>query len=390
MIRALISLFFLAQVSSAATLADLEGNVERRAGDKAPWTAAVKGAALADGSSLRLGAGAKAAVAFDDGSRVDLAENTTFTLDRDSDKGRAVGLAAGLLRALIRKPSPGFAVRTPTAVAAVRGTEFTVGVDRAGRTKVRVYSGAVSVRDKKGRETLLQPDQSLEASAAGLGRPAAVAPSFEDPASGWRVDPPEGFTPRPVGPSTQWEKLTDETVLVGTRRIKVSHQERVEFAGEPLPWEEGQSWPRRCEPGETASPTNRSSIGGYPVFDVVCTVGGGQRPFANGTPGFALELGRKLRKRFVAADFDGKASMKALRLVYVHTIRAFNFDGTPASFEAQQAVANRNGGDLDGPGTAAYLASAASLRPAPSAAPAAPPPAAQPAPDEHQAVPLLR
>jgi len=62
-----------------------------------------------------------------------------------------------------------FEVRTPTAVCAVRGTEFTIDVDARGQTEVRMFTGLMSVTDGHGRETMVRERQSIRVTGEGLG-----------------------------------------------------------------------------------------------------------------------------------------------------------------------------------------------------------------------------
>ena len=62
------------------------------------------------------------------------------------DKGRA----RAIFDAISEGPSPERIVTTPSAMLAVRGTEYGVAVSRAGNTSVVVFSGVVAVTDRAG------------------------------------------------------------------------------------------------------------------------------------------------------------------------------------------------------------------------------------------------
>lgn len=76
------------------------------------------------------------------------------------DEGGGIfGLTAGRARVITKKR---LEIRTPAAVVAVRGTEFTVNVDGDGTTKVMVLQGSVEVRDLASNASVsLGPSQGI-------------------------------------------------------------------------------------------------------------------------------------------------------------------------------------------------------------------------------------
>src|SRR5258708_25994365 len=84
---------------------------------------------LEEGDSIRTQAGASAEIAFKDGSLIRLEENTAVHLRRLSPQNTFLALQNGVLLAKVqfeKKEGQQFSVVTPSAVAAVRGTEFVV------------------------------------------------------------------------------------------------------------------------------------------------------------------------------------------------------------------------------------------------------------------------
>jgi hypothetical protein len=103
------------------------------------------------GTALRTGAAGRVRLKFIDGSVLVLADKSQLRIEAFSAGGAKpreaeLLLELGLIGQRVN-PSPGgsWKVRTPTAVTAVRGTEFTVEVGDDRATAVLVKTGAVDV-----------------------------------------------------------------------------------------------------------------------------------------------------------------------------------------------------------------------------------------------------
>lgn len=113
---------------------------------------------LRSDDEVRTGPNGKAVVGVSSGQRIiQLAPASGF---RIWDEGGAIfGLMAGRARVITKKR---LEVRTPAAVVAVRGTEFTVNVDKDGTTTVTVLQGSVEVRDLASNASVsLEPSQGI-------------------------------------------------------------------------------------------------------------------------------------------------------------------------------------------------------------------------------------
>ncbi|PIU20593.1 MAG: hypothetical protein COT18_01490, partial [Elusimicrobia bacterium CG08_land_8_20_14_0_20_59_10] len=73
----------------------------------------------------------------------------------------------GRVRSWVKKFSKKFEVRTPSAVCAVRGTDFMVQADADGGTRVEVYEGSVLTGDAKGNTGLVRQGQFVEIPRGG-------------------------------------------------------------------------------------------------------------------------------------------------------------------------------------------------------------------------------
>lgn len=131
------------QPGSAAEVKRVIGRVEVLQKGQTQWIPAVIGAQLAEGDDIRTYAGASAELALPDTSTAVLTENSRLLLTKvevdPQNRSRFVllHLAVGKMRAtvaqaavaLARARQSNFAISTPTAVAAARGTIMWVFTD---------------------------------------------------------------------------------------------------------------------------------------------------------------------------------------------------------------------------------------------------------------------
>lgn len=124
----------------AATVRRLTGRVEIMRQQRPPWVPAVVGAQLAVGDDVRAFGASSALLALPDGSTLLVAENSRLVvtkLDFDAqnrNRNSVFHLVLGKVRAVVAQPAfllvrgrqANFAITTPTAVAAARGTDFVV------------------------------------------------------------------------------------------------------------------------------------------------------------------------------------------------------------------------------------------------------------------------
>lgn len=148
---------------SAARLALVKGDVKIES--KAGARAVKSGAALAAGDVVTTGKGAVAVVELPDGSRLKLRASSRLAVTLPGPKSAVTeaALSFGSVFAKIAKRVEGqeFLVRTPSAVAAVRGTEFFTAFgrvkDKGQDLWVCVSEGAVELTTVKSKKGLLVP-----------------------------------------------------------------------------------------------------------------------------------------------------------------------------------------------------------------------------------------
>lgn len=141
--------------------------------DGRPLAVAV-GMAIATGAVIQTRASGRVKLKFIDGSVVIVGDDSTFRVDRmsvDSDgRRRDAGfvLDIGLISQSVAPSSGGtWRLRTPTAVTAVRGTEYVVEVRSNRSTQVDIRSGEVLV------EPVERPGGLRQLGGAPPGPPAA-------------------------------------------------------------------------------------------------------------------------------------------------------------------------------------------------------------------------
>jgi len=145
------------------------GNVVRTA-----WMSRAEIAAPEQRALFRLGAG----------TRVRLAHDVPGLL-LEVEKGRL----RAIFDELLGTEAPERVVTTPSAILAVRGTEYGVDVDAAGDTAVVVFSGVVEVldRERRGPAVLVEAGYWVEVrrgSGPGEPRPHAMSPRSFDRGGG--------------------------------------------------------------------------------------------------------------------------------------------------------------------------------------------------------------
>ncbi|MDE2292449.1 MAG: FecR domain-containing protein, partial [Elusimicrobia bacterium] len=138
---------------------------------------AAEGTPVEEGDRIETGDDASAEVALEPDSLMDLGSNTSFTVGSLAKTTSWFSLDLGSfvakIRTLAEEGRGAMEVRTPTAVAAVRGTEFGLKVGEAGDTDVGVYDeGLVAVTAagaKGGEEADLTSNKEVTLSAGETG-----------------------------------------------------------------------------------------------------------------------------------------------------------------------------------------------------------------------------
>jgi hypothetical protein len=160
-------------------LYDAGGQVEVRRSGTQDWKLARKGLELAEGDAVRTGVNAWGELLFKDGTFVKLDASSETSADELKAgaqerafsfsflRGKALWMAAKVRGAVTSK----FSVRTPAAVCAVRGTDFSMVVSTSGETSVGLFEGKVALSGPGGEKELLAGGEAN----ASLGQIAVQA-----------------------------------------------------------------------------------------------------------------------------------------------------------------------------------------------------------------------
>ena len=173
---------FAAQTADAATnvvtVIEVENEVFIQRAGSQEWDKAYTGQLLKPRDRGRIGDKSRAALSLYDLSVVRLAPNTRFEIDpppASGQKGR-LSLLQGLLYFFNRDKPGEFNVRTPSASAAIRGTEFALSCDDQGRTVLTLLDGEVVLSNAEGQSIALA---SGEQGIVEPGKPPAKTAVIE-------------------------------------------------------------------------------------------------------------------------------------------------------------------------------------------------------------------
>lgn len=160
-----------------ARLTEVKGEVTLYASDEMEGVPAEKDTPLEPGDRVTTGPDASAEIGLDGTHVISLGASSDFTLESPKRSDSILKLALGSLLAKIQSlaAGQGLRVRTPTAVAAVRGTEFGVDIpaETPDETHVGVFDeGRVEVQGGEGAPELLKSNQ--ETSVRRGQRPLAA------------------------------------------------------------------------------------------------------------------------------------------------------------------------------------------------------------------------
>lgn len=142
---------------AGATISDWKGKIHVSLPGQSPSAPAI-GETLPPGTVLETGGG-KLLLQLVDGSQVLIRAHTRLTVEQPGPTDRGYfQLLLGRIRAIITKRTggaPPFELGTPSAVIAVRGTQFEVGVNPRQETDVDVSEGVVEVTGRRSGTSVL-------------------------------------------------------------------------------------------------------------------------------------------------------------------------------------------------------------------------------------------
>ena len=166
--------------STTACIYKYAGNVQLQEPGAASWLTLTSAVPLKEGTRLKTGPGASCEILAGDGTFINLYENSETVIERlrlETDtrdygfnfiKGRILWLAAKVKRKVSM-----FEIRTPSAVCAVRGTDFSMAVSSAA-SDIGLFEGQLDIKSND-EETVLSAGSEVLASP---GAEVRVSPRF--------------------------------------------------------------------------------------------------------------------------------------------------------------------------------------------------------------------
>lgn len=145
------------------TVLEKEGKVEVARQGFPDWSPAQINQVLQVGDRLRSGLRSRATLRWSDLSVVRVDALTSMELqppEKSGDKAQAE-LKSGAAYFFSREKPSEIQFRTPVASGAIRGTEFNLAVDAAGRTVLSLIDGEVSLSNAQGSETIRSGEQGI-------------------------------------------------------------------------------------------------------------------------------------------------------------------------------------------------------------------------------------
>ena len=150
-----------AKTPSACVLMAVEGTAEVLPAGATTWKAVRAGQVLNPGDHIRTGARSRATIRLSDLSVMRASELMTMEILPPSPSGgqTALSFTSGRGYFLSREKPHDFQLRTPSAVAAIRGTEFNLEVTESGTTVLTLIDGAVNLSNEQGALSLAPGQQ---------------------------------------------------------------------------------------------------------------------------------------------------------------------------------------------------------------------------------------
>jgi hypothetical protein len=239
-------------------VSDMKGSAQKSSDGKA-WSSLKRGETVHPEISVKTGPKARL-IMVRPGDSMDVAPSSHFNIPKS---GKAIGKKpathitqkmGSILFKITTRPDKPFSVKTPYLAAVIKGTTFTVSVDR-NNAALHVTEGAVQVRSiLSGQSALVRPGQTAAVGSRnggqmrliGFKKQAAPAPKGKEKA---KADPDTTKTPakkQSQAPKTGGSKKATRSIIkktVGAERVNIAKVSRglVNDAGAPKATGRGKS-----------------------------------------------------------------------------------------------------------------------------------------------------
>ncbi|MBN1501446.1 MAG: FecR domain-containing protein, partial [Spirochaetes bacterium] len=176
----ILVLFASADIFSAPVMKIFSGDVTVKSPGSSDWKKPFSGMTLNDGYQIKTGRAAYAAIDLG-GDEIRISQNSLVEITTDMVDDQPSGFLSLFVGRLslkmdkLKKNNQNYGIRTPTAVAAIRGTEFDIAAGADGTTLVQVKEGTVSLTGVK-NTVMIGPDQE---SSVKIGKDPEKVKTFK-------------------------------------------------------------------------------------------------------------------------------------------------------------------------------------------------------------------
>jgi len=168
------------QAPAAGAIVAAKGGEEMRFVREDLWRAAAIQQNVVGGDTLRTNEIGNLAILFSDQTQIRVGRNSTLTVN-DVASGQVgntqLSLQGGTIWARAARGGSGIDVKTPAAVAAIRGTDWSLSVDGAGKTSLVVLEGVVELKNPQGAVTVRQGEGAVAAVGQAPTKFVLVSPN---------------------------------------------------------------------------------------------------------------------------------------------------------------------------------------------------------------------
>jgi len=224
-----LSLNFAEGAEGIGKFSSIEGSVDSLRDGKLPAVPAKVGDLVFEKDVIRTKSASRAEIGFKDGnilriaqrSRINISEymtgehNSREILQLQRGKVEAIVDKNNAKRISVSKDAQFFEIRTPNAVAGVRGTDFFVSSDM-NVTVVLVKDGNVCVRNTNNPQKVLCLPPAYITTVAGENPPTEMRPATDADIKWFEIDMGSEFNPSPLGGTKTNVGGTEPTDVITT------------------------------------------------------------------------------------------------------------------------------------------------------------------------------
>ena len=170
-------------ISKSAEIVSVNGEGWMRFIESADWRFAVREQVLTSGDAIKTGEHGRMGILFLSGIQIKVNRNTLISIqDRKSGTGEreeslTLGLEIGEIWSRSKTIPNGMRIRTPSATAAIRGTDWDIRVDEEGTSYLTVIRGSVDFSNDFGSVTVLRGEQAVAEKGKSPRKTVLVTPS---------------------------------------------------------------------------------------------------------------------------------------------------------------------------------------------------------------------